>query len=128
MMKFVHGIEFSTFTEKLQGNRWRAEIYLQKLKIIVKPVWNLSVICIYAKGDNKEKKYLILSSQNSLCYQGPPANICGLINDFIASSTFVFIRSIPLWLTFYLKLLRHTRCLFNFQVYRPLHFRFISTH
>ena len=37
-MKFVHGIEFSTFTEKLQGNRRRAEIYLQKLKIIVKPV------------------------------------------------------------------------------------------
>ena len=51
------------------------------------------------------------------------------MNNFLATSVFVFICSILLRLRFYLKNVKANSLLFvNFQVYRLIHFRFVSTH
>ena len=56
---------------------------------------------------NDSKTYLLFaykqSTQNSRCYKEPPANICRLISNSIATSVFVFICSILLELSFSLK-------------------------
>ena len=78
-----------------------------------------------------KKTLLILSFQNSRYYQEPPANICGLINDSIATYVFVFICSILLRLRFYLKVLRQTRWFSFFVSFLSIlinPFRFESTH
>ena len=65
---------------------------------------------------NNSKTYLLFaykqSSQNSRCYKQPPANICRLISNSIATSVFVFICSILLRLSFSLKSVKVNSMLF----------------
>ena len=65
---------------------------------------------------NDSKTYLLFaykqSTQNSRCYKEPPANICRLISNSIATSVFVFICSILLRLSFYLKSVNTNSVLF----------------
>ena len=65
-------------------------------------------------------------------YVKAPENICRLINNFTATSVFVFAYSILLWINFFLKSVTKgkrnvLRCLLSFQAYRSIYFRFPFT-